>query len=99
MALIKCPECGKMISDQASNCPECGYPVSKNKECAVEKTFSVFYIDWTNGMQMLNVEVKAKDAEEAKKVALSTLENGGHPNATIAPELPGSGIQVVQEIH
>lgn len=50
-------------------------------------------------MQMLNVEVKAKDAEEAKKVALSTLENGGHPNATIAPELPGSGIQVVQEIH
>ena len=55
MALIKCPECGKMISDQASNCPECGYPVSKNKECAVEKTFSVFCIDWTNGMQMLNV--------------------------------------------
>lgn len=44
MALIKCPECGKMISDQASNCPECGYPVSKNKECAVEKTFSVFCI-------------------------------------------------------
>ena len=49
-------------------------------------------------MQMLNVEVKARDAEEAKKVALATLKNSGHPNATIAPELPGSGIQVVQEI-
>ncbi len=27
MALIKCPECGKMISDKAEFCVECGYPV------------------------------------------------------------------------
>ncbi|MBR6980277.1 MAG: hypothetical protein IKH88_10665 [Prevotella sp.] len=27
MALIKCPECGNMISDMASNCPKCGCPV------------------------------------------------------------------------
>lgn len=27
MALIKCPECGKMISDKAQFCVECGYPV------------------------------------------------------------------------
>lgn len=27
MALIKCPECGKMVSDVANNCPQCGYPV------------------------------------------------------------------------
>lgn len=26
MALIKCPECGNMISDKASNCPKCGAP-------------------------------------------------------------------------
>lgn len=25
MALIKCPECGKEISDKAKACPECGY--------------------------------------------------------------------------
>lgn len=25
MALIKCPECGKEISDTAKSCPECGY--------------------------------------------------------------------------
>lgn len=99
MALIKCPECGKMISDQASSCPECGYPVSKEKECVVEKNFSVFCIDWTNGMQMLSVEVKASDAEDAKKEALAYLKKNGHPNATIAPELPGSGIPIVQEIH
>lgn len=97
MALIKCPEYGKMVSDQALSCPDCGYPVG-GKGGVAEKTYSVFCLDWTNGMQMLNVEVKARDAEEAKKVALATLKNGGHPNATIAPELPGSGIQVVQEI-
>ncbi len=27
MALIKCPECGKEISDLASNCPNCGFPI------------------------------------------------------------------------
>lgn len=27
MALIKCPECKKKISDQCDNCPHCGYPI------------------------------------------------------------------------
>ena len=26
MALIKCPECGKKISDKAPSCPNCGCP-------------------------------------------------------------------------
>lgn len=27
MALIKCPECKKKISDQCNSCPNCGYPI------------------------------------------------------------------------
>ena len=27
MALIKCPECGKEISDLAKSCPNCGFPI------------------------------------------------------------------------
>ena len=27
MALIKCPECGKDVSDRAESCPNCGCPV------------------------------------------------------------------------
>lgn len=27
MALIRCPECGKEISDRAKSCPNCGFPV------------------------------------------------------------------------
>ena len=29
MALIKCPECGKEVSDKASACPNCGCPIEK----------------------------------------------------------------------
>lgn len=29
MPLIKCPECGKEVSDQALSCPHCGYPLKK----------------------------------------------------------------------
>ena len=28
MALIKCPECGREVSDRAGNCPQCGFPLS-----------------------------------------------------------------------
>ena len=29
MALIKCPECGREVSDKAKKCPQCGYPIEK----------------------------------------------------------------------
>ena len=32
MALIKCPECGKEISDASTACIHCGYPISKNPD-------------------------------------------------------------------
>lgn len=28
MALIRCPECGREISDKAAACPGCGYPMT-----------------------------------------------------------------------
>ncbi len=31
MALIRCPECGKEISDQAEYCIHCGYPLHSMK--------------------------------------------------------------------
>ena len=35
MALIKCPECGKEISDQSSTCIHCGFPLQNKNECIV----------------------------------------------------------------
>ena len=31
MALIFCPDCGKEVSDSASNCPNCAYPLNRLK--------------------------------------------------------------------
>ncbi len=30
MALIKCPECGKEVSDRAKACPSCAYPLPQS---------------------------------------------------------------------
>lgn len=37
MALIKCKECGHMISEKALVCPKCGYPVEKGNNLLEEK--------------------------------------------------------------
>lgn len=36
MALIKCPECGKDISDSTPSCPHCGYQLNIKKEIVNE---------------------------------------------------------------
>lgn len=33
MAMIKCPECGKEVSDKAKNCPNCGSPIDTKIYC------------------------------------------------------------------
>ncbi len=38
MALIKCPECGKEISDQANECVHCGHPISTQPKPSKEIT-------------------------------------------------------------
>src|SRR5208283_3486523 len=32
MALIRCPECARSVSDQARTCPSCGYPLRGDVE-------------------------------------------------------------------
>lgn len=41
MALIKCTECGKEISDKASVCPNCGCPVEQMSRSEVSNATSV----------------------------------------------------------
>lgn len=38
MALIKCPECGREISDKAPQCPHCGCPIASSRPNTVEAT-------------------------------------------------------------
>lgn len=42
MALIKCAECGKEISDKAPSCPSCGNPINnklQQKPVVIEQTY------------------------------------------------------------
>jgi uncharacterized membrane protein YvbJ len=45
MALIKCPECGKEISDQAIKCPKCGCPINETHVNFNDKAFDDFWND------------------------------------------------------
>lgn len=47
MAMIKCPECGKEISDKASSCPNCGYLMNSSSE--KEKTSFNLNVKRTGG--------------------------------------------------
>ena len=35
MALIKCPECGKEVSDKAIACPNWGCPITQKNHCVI----------------------------------------------------------------
>lgn len=38
MSLIKCPECGKEVSDKSEICIHCGYPINKKRTIVVNGT-------------------------------------------------------------
>lgn len=58
MSLIKCPECGKEISNLAKTCPHCGYPISEKLEEAIEYP-KPKNPSWTNKWV-----IKAKDTKK-----------------------------------
>lgn len=41
MALIKCPECGKEVSDKAGKCPQCGCPIEERKDEGVNNNINI----------------------------------------------------------
>lgn len=75
MALIKCPECGKEVSDQAESCPNCGYPIfgkvnkykenngDENKEKEDQQNVS----DRTDGISLQQEEEQRTDNKENTK--------------------------------
>lgn len=41
MALIKCDDCGREVSDRASTCPQCGAPVAQQTTASSEAPVSI----------------------------------------------------------
>ncbi len=61
MALIKCPECGKEVSDKAQNCPNCGYPIASSMP---------------SGMVQIRVNPLKKGMMNGKQGVAITSKNG-----------------------
>ena len=61
MALIKCPECGKYISDKAPNCINCGYPIQKESLTCIDTEFKKD--DELNNPEKQDIEINLKDME------------------------------------
>lgn len=57
MALIRCPECNREISDKATACPGCGYPLKDNTREISKK-------------EQLLKEAEEKDKQFIKKAAV-----------------------------
>ena len=78
MALIKCPECGKEISDQASSCPNCGCPISisnnqqphhtkEPKRGGCLKTIFIFFVICIGAIIAVIYSKKQLDGTQSKK--------------------------------
>ena len=61
MALVKCPECGKEISDRASSCIHCGCPLEHSTPVFAEETTSKasFPISKTNRIVSVAITIAA----------------------------------------
>ncbi len=74
MALIKCPECGKEISDKSSQCIHCGYPLDELKTNNTNQLYKIVLTDYgKNKVQTITKirEFTGMGLAEAKKFSES----------------------------
>ena len=76
MALIKCPECGKEISDRCISCPNCGFPLNESVSIppAIDKSKEIEkYLGLAvNGIQAENPEQVEKYCELVLEMLVKT---------------------------
>ena len=58
MSMIKCPECGKEISEHAESCPNCGCPKEKFQKQETVKDVSENIQNKSNDQQQENEKKK-----------------------------------------
>jgi len=69
MALFNCPECNKLISDQAFDCPQCGYPVASKRIIRQEVNISPENIHDLNPNQLNKELIVALTSKKSEGLA------------------------------
>ena len=72
MALIKCPECGKEISDKANACPNCGNPMNQQPQQVLQPQQEEYLCCPRCGSRELHAEHKGFSGGKALAGALIT---------------------------
>lgn len=67
MALIKCPECGKDISDTCENCIHCGCPIRKGEKINKRIAFGVGGLAIVVAIAVIVVSIISKDLSHTIK--------------------------------
>ncbi len=76
MALIKCPECGREISDRSDKCIHCGYPLEKESEQVIINgvIFEKKYFCDPNVSKIDKIRILRQKLGLSLEVAKNTLE-------------------------
>ena len=78
MALIKCPECGKDVSDTAYQCPNCSYVINEPKRGITGKIFKAIFMIF-NSIMILSIIIlifqssQIDDSGVTASVSVATL--------------------------
>lgn len=76
MALIKCPDCGKMLSEFAECCPQCGCPIEDVKaESQIAKIPQESCMKEPSPMNDEETGIEIKDAEKEEIAVLSETDS------------------------
>ena len=77
MALIKCPECGKEISDKSKTCVHCGFPLDENRPEPIEPNDSIIEVSASEEPMPAQEEAVSKLVTENPEIEeqKSTSEN------------------------
>lgn len=72
MSLIKCPECGKDVSDKSKICIHCGFPISSDENNRIFKTDTIIGYPCKNcGIYNAAFTVKTSDENKTEAICKS----------------------------
>lgn len=78
MAMIKCPECGKEMSDKAAACPNCGCPIeeirTKIEEIEAEREAKIKAKEEEKKAKEVAAEIKKQKKDEARKAVTPEMK-------------------------